>query len=76
LAEVTALVRRKGLRAAKIGGRGIWRIGRVDLDAYIERTYADTEQWGEGGPDKRSVEQRDQGSAPIGVPHQVTQPAS
>jgi hypothetical protein len=28
-----------------MGGRGIWRIGRDDLEAYIERTYAETERW-------------------------------
>jgi len=33
------------LRGIKIGGRGDYRIGRDDLEAYIERTYAETEQW-------------------------------
>jgi excisionase family DNA binding protein len=34
-----ALLRRGQLRAAKIGDRGDYRIGRDDLEAYIERTY-------------------------------------
>jgi hypothetical protein len=33
------------LRHIKIGGRGDYRIGRDDLEAYIERTYAKTERW-------------------------------
>jgi excisionase family DNA binding protein len=41
-AQVYALIRRQDLRALKIGGRGTWRIGREDLEAYIERTYAET----------------------------------
>ena len=45
LSQVYALLRRKDLRAAKLGGRGVWRIGRDDLEAYIERTYAETERW-------------------------------
>ena len=40
-----ALLRRGELRAAKIGGRGLYRIGRDDLEAYIERTYAETARW-------------------------------
>ena len=45
-----ALLRRGELRAAKIGGRGDYRIGRDDLEAYIERTYAETERWIEEHP--------------------------
>lgn len=44
-AQVYALLRRKDLRAMKIGGRGIWRISREDLEAYIERTYEETACW-------------------------------
>ena len=43
MAQTYALLRRGELRAAKIGGRGDYRIGREDLEAYIERTYAETE---------------------------------
>jgi excisionase family DNA binding protein len=45
-----ALIRRGELRAAKIGARGDYRIGRDDLEAYIERTYAETERWVEEHP--------------------------
>ena len=38
------------LRAAKIGGRGDYRIGRDDLEAYIQRAYAETERWVEQHP--------------------------
>jgi hypothetical protein len=27
------------LRGIQIGGRGVWRIGVADLDAYIEEAY-------------------------------------
>jgi excisionase family DNA binding protein len=37
-AQVYALLRRKELRGIKIGGRGIWRIGRDDLETYLQRT--------------------------------------
>jgi excisionase family DNA binding protein len=43
--QVYALIRRKDLRAAKIGGRGDYRIGRGDIEAYIKRAYEETEQW-------------------------------
>jgi len=45
MAQCYALLRRGELRAAKIGGRGDYRIGRDDLEAYIERTYAGPERW-------------------------------
>jgi excisionase family DNA binding protein len=38
MGQVYALLRRGELRAAKIGARGDYRIGRDDLEAYIERT--------------------------------------
>ena len=41
-AQVYALVRRKELRALKLGGRGQWRVARADLEAFIEQAYADT----------------------------------
>ena len=34
MAQCYALIRRGELRAAKIGGRGDYRIGRDDLEAY------------------------------------------
>ena len=42
VAQVYALVRRKELRAMKMGGRGQWRVQPADLDDYIDRQYAAT----------------------------------
>ena len=44
LAQVTALVRRGELRALKLGGRGQWRVETTELEAFIERMYAETQQ--------------------------------
>jgi len=44
-AQVYALVRQKELRAIKIGGRGQWRVEAVELEAFIQRMYAETEQF-------------------------------
>ena len=40
-AQVYALVRRGDLPAIKIGGRGQWRVESSQLEAYIERMYAE-----------------------------------
>ncbi len=40
-AQVYALVRRGDLVAIKIGGRGQWRVEASQLEAYIERAYAE-----------------------------------
>jgi excisionase family DNA binding protein len=37
--QVYALVRSGGLTAVKIGGRGIWRVDRRQLDAYVDRLH-------------------------------------
>lgn len=44
-AQTYALVRRRELRALKIGGRGIWRVSTDDLDDYLARGYQNTEAW-------------------------------
>lgn len=44
-AQVYALVRRGDLRAIKIGGRGQWRVEERELDAYIKRTYDETQDF-------------------------------
>lgn len=41
-AQVYAMVRRGELPAIKIGGRGQWRVESSELEAYIQRQYADT----------------------------------
>ena len=44
-AQVYALVRRKELKAMKIGGRGQWRVQASDLEAYIQRMYAEADRF-------------------------------
>ena len=41
-AQVYALVRSGDLAAIKIGGRGQWRVEATELEAYIQRMYAET----------------------------------
>ncbi len=48
--QVYALVRSGDLPAIKIGGRGVWRVDRNQLEAYIERLHRDTEQWARSHP--------------------------
>jgi excisionase family DNA binding protein len=40
--QTYALVRSGELPAIKIGGRGQWRVERSELEAYIQRAYAQT----------------------------------
>lgn len=42
--QAYALVRSGELRAIKVGGRGQWRVEQSELEAYIERSYRDTER--------------------------------
>jgi excisionase family DNA binding protein len=44
-AQVYALVRRKELKAIKIGGRGQWRVEASELEAFIQRMYDQTESF-------------------------------
>ena len=39
--QARALVQREDLPAVKVGGRGIWRVEAAQLEAYIERLYAE-----------------------------------
>jgi excisionase family DNA binding protein len=39
VAQVYALVRSGQLTAVKIGGRGVWRVDRQQLDAYVDRLH-------------------------------------
>lgn len=39
---VQGLIRTGELRAFQIGGRGMWRIGREDVEDYIEEAYRRT----------------------------------
>ena len=49
-AQAYALVRSGELPAIKIGGRGQWRVEREQLEAYIERAYADTRRFVDAHP--------------------------
>ena len=41
-AQAYALVRSGDLPAIKVGGRGQWRVETTELEAYIQRMYAET----------------------------------
>ena len=58
-AQVYALVRRKDLKAVKIGGRGQWRVEVSELEAYIQRAYADADRFIDEHPFVEGVTQRD-----------------
>jgi excisionase family DNA binding protein len=45
MAQTKALVRSGALPAIKVGGRGAWRIERSELEAYIQRMYAETKEF-------------------------------
>ena len=42
--QAYALVRSGELPAIQVGGRGIWRVERAELEAYIERQYQATRE--------------------------------
>lgn len=44
-AQVYHMVRSGELPAIKIGGRGVWRVERAQLEEYIARKYAETAEW-------------------------------
>jgi excisionase family DNA binding protein len=48
--QVYALVRSGALPAIKIGGRGVWRVDRGQLDTYLERLHEETQQWARAHP--------------------------
>ncbi len=41
--QAYALLRRGEIRGMKLGGRGEWRIEASELEAYIERSYEQTQ---------------------------------
>jgi excisionase family DNA binding protein len=49
-AQVYALVRSGELPAVKLGGRGVWRVDRLQLEAYIERMHEETADWARKHP--------------------------
>ena len=48
--QVYALVRSGDLPAIKIGGRGVWRVDREQLEAYVERLHEETKAWAREHP--------------------------
>ena len=50
VAQVYALVRSGELPAVKIGGRGVWRVDRRQLDTYIDRLHEETAAWAKAHP--------------------------
>ncbi|MFD0047022.1 helix-turn-helix domain-containing protein [Pseudarthrobacter scleromae] len=40
--QIRALIKAGELRALQVGGRGMWRIGRQDLEDYIAEAYRRT----------------------------------
>jgi excisionase family DNA binding protein len=48
--QVYALVRSGDLPAVKIGGRGVWRVDRTKLDAYLEQLETETAEWAKAHP--------------------------
>ena len=44
LSQARALVRSGDLRAIQVGGRNQWRVEDSELEAYIERMYARTQE--------------------------------
>ena len=49
-AQTYALVRSGDLPAIKVGGRGQWRVEATELEAYIQRMYAQTRDFVDSHP--------------------------
>lgn len=54
--QVYALVRSGELPAIKLGGRGVWRVDRRQLEEYIQRLLEETRQWALAHPLARDSE--------------------
>jgi excisionase family DNA binding protein len=48
--QVYALVRSGALPAIKIGGRGVWRVDRKQLEAYVDKLHEETMAWAKKHP--------------------------
>jgi excisionase family DNA binding protein len=51
--QVYAMVRSGDLPAVKIGGRGVWRVDKEQLDQYLEQLMEDTKAWTKKHPLQR-----------------------
>ena len=50
VAQAYALVRSGELPAIKIGGRGVWRVDKGELEAYVDRLTEETRAWAREHP--------------------------
>jgi excisionase family DNA binding protein len=57
-AQVRALLFSGDLRGIKIGGRGQWRVEVSELEAYIQRQYAQTDRLTRQGATHAGVDPR------------------
>jgi excisionase family DNA binding protein len=57
VAQVYALVRSGELPAIKLGGRGVWRVDRIQLEDYIELMHTKTREWAIAHPLSSSQEE-------------------
>lgn len=57
VAQVYALVRSGELPAIKLGGRGVWRVDRHQLEDYIGRMHEKTREWAIAHPLSGSPEE-------------------
>ncbi len=48
--QVYAMVRSGDLPAIKIGGRGVWRVDKTKLEAYVKRLHEETAAWTRAHP--------------------------
>lgn len=56
--QAYALVRTGELPAIKIGGRGEWRIEAAELEAYIQRKYAESKARAESRLDEAETDRK------------------
>ena len=59
MSQVLALVHRKELLAIKIGGRGQYRVEISELEAFIQRCYAEADRRPATGAGSRTNDRRD-----------------
>ncbi|MEO5318916.1 helix-turn-helix domain-containing protein [Arthrobacter sp. CC3] len=57
---VQGLIRTGELRAFQVGGRGMWRIGRQDVEDYIDQSYRRTAERIAAGDLEDGAESEDQ----------------
>ena len=48
--QVYALCRSGELPGLKLGGRGVWRVDKRELEAFIQRKQQETEEWTRSHP--------------------------